>query len=348
MKRNVKNNLLITAIITAVIGIYVSYTLYDYIYAPNISIEADSAYFHIKSGSDLDTVISQLKNHNKIHLKNENSFNWVAEKKKYQKQIHAGRYLLKDGMNNNELVNLLRSGKQVPVKLKLNNHIKKKEKFISEVSHELEVDSAELSQLLNDETFLSQYQLNSENAMALFIANTYEFYWNTSANKFVEKMGKEYNKFWNAERLKKAQDIGLQPSDIIILASIIQHETGIDSDRSLIAGVYMNRLHKNMPLQADPTLIWATANTNISRVWNEHKEIESPYNTYKYSGLPPGPICLVNQKSIDAVLNYQKHNYFYFCAKEDFSGYSNFSETYTQHQLNAKRYQKALNERGIR
>lgn len=330
------------------IGACTAYIIYNKVYSPNISIETDSCYFYIKTNSTLETVIEQLNTQGNIYVIDNNSLKWVAEKKNYKNHIHPGKYVLRDGMNNNNLINLLRSGKQVTVRLTMNSNIKRKENFISEICAALEADSIELSHLLNDKNFLSNYQLSSENALALFMANTYEFYWNTSAQKFVEKMGKEYKKFWTEERLQKAREIGLSPAQIITLASIVQNETGVDSDKPIIAGVYMNRLHYNMPLQADPTLIWAVGDFSMKRVYNVNKEVESPYNTYKYAGIPPGPICLVDKKSIDAVLNYQKHNYLYFCAKEDFSGYSNFTDSYAQHQLNSKRYQKALDKKGIK
>ncbi len=327
-------------------GSIAAYEIYDSVYLPNVSLKkTEFTYLYIKTGSTIDGVIDQL--YSRGIIINKNTFNWVAEKKNYANHVHPGKYLIKNHLNNNDLINLLRSGKQTPVKLSLNNCVRKKEYFISEICKALEVDSLKLDKLLNDDQFLAAYDLNSETAIALFIANTYEFYWNTSAEKFVTKMGEEYNKFWTQERIQKANEIGLKPAEVITLASIVQNETIRDTDRPIIAGVYINRLKKNMPLQADPTLVWASGDFSINRVLNVHKEIDSPYNTYLHTGLPPGPICMVDKKNIDAVLNYQKHNYLYFCAKEDFSGYSNFAENYEQHQLNARRYQKALNEKGI-
>ena len=328
--------------ITIVGGGIVVYEIYSSIYLPNVNLkQSESTYIYIKTGSKIDDVVELL--YSKRIIINKNTFKWVAEKKNYPNHIHPGKYFIKNNLNNNDLINLLRSGMQTPVKLSLNFCVRKKEYLISEICKVLEVDSLELVNILNDNSFLATYGLNSETAIALFIANTYEFYWNTSAEKFVKKMGGEYKKFWTDERLHKASLIGLKPVEITTLASIVQNETTIDSDRPIIAGVYINRLQKNMPLQADPTLVWAIGDFTINRVLNVHKEIDSPYNTYTHTGLPPGPICMVDKRNIDAVLNYQEHKYLYFCAKEDFSGYSNFAENYTQHQLNARRYQKALN-----
>lgn len=342
--KNPRKIILAVLLITIIGGGFASYKIYSYVYSSNVSLaQGDSAYFYVRTGYTFDDVVHQLYNHQIIE--NKNSFQWVAERKNYRKHVYPGKYLIKNHLNNNELVNLLRSGKQTPVRLSLNYCFRKKEYLISKVCSELEADSAELAQLLSDQTFLSEHKLTPDNVISIFIANTYEFYWNTSAKKFIGRIQKEYKKFWTDERLQKARDINLSPAEVIALASIVQCETIIDSDRPIIAGVYMNRLHKNMPLQADPTLVWAIGDFTLKRVLNVHKEINSPYNTYRYTGLPPGPICMTDKTNIDAVLNYQEHNYLYFCAKEDFSGYSNFAESYTQHQLNARRYQKALNEK---
>ncbi len=249
-------------------------------------------------------------------------------------------------MNNNELVNLLRSGKQVPVKFVINN-CRVKQEVISLAGKQLEVDSNRLSAIFNNEEFLSKYGLNAENAGTLFIPNTYEFNWNTSAEQFFERMYKEHQKFWTAERKIKANAMKLSESQVSILASIVEKETRKKSEMPIVAGVYMNRLKKGMLLQADPTLVFASGNYNINRVLNSHKEIASPYNTYKYSGLPPGPICITDTRAIDAVLNYEKHDYLYFCANPDMSATHIFAKTYEQHQVNARKFQQELNKRKI-
>jgi UPF0755 protein len=182
----------------------------------------------------------------------------------------------------------------------------------------------------------------------MFIPNTYEFYWNTSAEKFVEKMAEEYKNFWNEDRKAKAEKMGLTQSEVSTLASIVEQETQKNDEKARIAGVYINRINIGMPLQADPTVVFAVGDFTIKRVLNSHLRIDSPYNTYLYAGLPPGPICIPSVSSIDGVLNYEKHNYLYFCAKEDFSGYSNFASTLSQHNVNAQKYHRALRKAGIR
>jgi UPF0755 protein len=204
-----------------------------------------------------------------------------------------------------------------------------------------------IKEVLNDKDKLSKYGLNPDNILTVFIPNTYQLFWNSSIEDFMNKMGDAYKKFWTEDRKNKAQNIGLDQTEVSVLASIIQSESTRKDDKPIIAGVYLNRLQKGMPLEADPTLVWALNDFSIKRVLNKHKKIDSPYNTYMYKGLPPGPITLPSIESLDAVLNAQKHNYLYFCAKEDFSGYSNFAETLTEHLKNAKKYQKGLSERGI-
>jgi UPF0755 protein len=202
--------------------------------------------------------------------------------------------------------------------------------------------------LFNDDLYLKQYGFNSENCIAMFIPNTYEFYWNTPAKKFMERMAREYKAFWNPSRKMKAKTIGLTQAQVAVLASIVEQETHRDDEKPIVAGVYLNRYKKGWKLEADPTLVYALGNFTVQRVLNQYKEIDSPYNTYMYAGLPPGPICIPSISSIDAVLNYSKHEYFYFCARDDFSGYHCYAKTYTEHLVNAKRFQKELNRRKIR
>jgi UPF0755 protein len=279
-------------------------------------------------------------------LKNEQSFDWLAGMKKYPQKVKPGRYRLKDGMSNNALINMLRSGAQEPVKLVLFG-IRKKEELAGRVAKKLEADSIAMLDALNHPVQLQKLGLTPESVLTLFIPNTYELYWNTSPEEFLHRMAKEYKNFWTADRKQKAAALGLSQTEVSVLASIVQSETNQPDDKPIIAGVYLNRLHCNMPLEADPTLVWAMNDFSIKRVLNEHKRIESPYNTYKYAGLPPGPITLPTMESLDAVLNAPTHKYIYFCAKEDFSGYSNFAETLKQHMENARKYQRELSRRGI-
>ncbi len=249
-------------------------------------------------------------------------------------------------MNNLELLKMLRSGKQLPVNLVFNS-IRTREQFAERISEQIEPAKDSLLYLMRDEKFLSPLDVDSNTVLTLFIPNTYQFFWNTSGRQFVRRMKTEHDKFWNAERKQKALQLGLQPAQVTVLASIIEQETQRDDEKPVIAGVYLNRLKKKLNLQADPTLVYALGDFSIKRVLSEYKKIDSPYNTYKYAGLPPGPICIPSIISIDAVLNRFPHNYLYFCARDDFSGYHVFASTYAQHQVNARRFHKALNQRGI-
>jgi len=341
----VKKILLTIFFILILAGAGVVYYLYRQILAPNVSVTKENEFVYLPTGSTFSQVVDSL--HASGMLQNVASFQWVAERMGYPEKVKPGKYQLRDGMNNRELVQLLRSGKQVPVKLIFNN-IRTKSDLAGKISRQLEVDSLQLLQLLNDSAVLSPLGFNTENILCMFIPNTYEVYWNMSAEKFFKKMDTEYESFWNKTRLQKAKDEGLTPIQVSVLASIVQSETSRNSEKSTIAGVYMNRLRKNWKLEADPTLIYAMNDFSIKRVLNEYKEIDSPYNTYKYFGLPPGPICLPEISSLEAVLNFSSHDYMYFCAREDLSGYHSFASDLKTHMLNARRYQTELNRRNIR
>ncbi|MCB0849613.1 MAG: endolytic transglycosylase MltG [Bacteroidetes bacterium] len=340
-----KKILLTIFFILILAGAGVVYYLYRQILAPNVSVTKENEFVYLPTGSTFSQVVDSL--HASGMLQNVASFQWVAERMGYPEKVKPGKYQLRDGMNNRELVQLLRSGKQVPVKLIFNN-IRTKSDLAGKISRQLEVDSLQLLQLLNDSAVLSPLGFNTENILCMFIPNTYEVYWNMSAEKFFKKMDTEYESFWNKTRLHKAKDEGLTPIQVSVLASIVQSETSRNSEKSTIAGVYMNRLRKNWKLEADPTLIYAMNDFSIKRVLNEYKEIDSPYNTYKYFGLPPGPICLPEISSLEAVLNFSSHDYMYFCAREDLSGYHSFASDLKTHMLNARRYQAELNRRNIR
>jgi len=279
-------------------------------------------------------------------LESYKAFNWVSKKKSYKKTVKPGRYELKKGMNTNEVVNILRSGLQDPVNVTFNN-CRFKEDLAGKVSKYIQADSLSILNLFYDEKQIEEYGFTTETYRAMFIPNTYEFYWTTSAEEFAVRMKKEYERFWNEERKQKAESINLTPVEVTILASIVQSETAKKDELKTVAGLYINRLNRGQPLQADPTVKYAVGNFSLKRILNSHLEIDSPYNTYKYAGLPPGPINFPEISSIDAVLNYEKHNYIYMCAKEDFSGYHNFSRTLAEHNINAAKYRAALNENKI-
>ena len=275
------------------------------------------------------------------------SFEWVAYRKHYKDKVRPGRYKIITGMSNNELVNLLRAGKQEPVKVRFQN-IRNIEDFSGKISKQIEADSISLLNLLRNSSYLKKFDVNPLTSFILFIPNTYEFFWNTSAEQFMERMYREKKKFWNEDRIKQSRRIGFDLTQVVILASIVEKETAKDSERPMVAGVYMNRLHKNWPLQADPTIIFAWNDYSMKRVYNKHTRINSPYNTYKNTGLPPGPICLPSISSIISVLNYSKHNYMFFCARDDLSGFHVYSVTLDEHNRNAKKYRSAISKLNIR
>lgn len=346
-KSILKKILLIFLTLFIIAGLTGAYVIYRVIYQPNVSTgDKKSKIIYIPTDSDFDDVSTILYDENIIV--NKKSFELLAERKKYKNNIKPGRYRILAKMNNNQLVNLLRSGIQEPVKITFNN-IRTKEDLAERVSNKIEAEPDELMQLMNDDDFLNKkYGMNSQTILCLFLPNTYEFYWNTSAERFMDRMAKEYKAFWTDARKAKAKALGLSQSEVSILASIVQGEQNrFNEEKPIIAGLYINRLKKRIPLQSDPTLICAIGDYTIARVLNEHKHIDSPYNTYKNAGLPPGPICLPEISSIDAVLNYQQNDFFYMCAKEDFSGKHNFSKTLDQHNIWASKYRKALNKNKI-
>ena len=331
-------------IILSFIGGFSAWQFYSMIYTSNVGFTENDKYFYIPTGSTFKEVAKALED-SKIIL-NPASFDWVAEQKNYKLNVKPGRYKIEHGMSNNELVNLLRSGEQEPIMVTFNT-VRFKEDLAGKVGAFIEADSTEIITLLNDEDFVSKYGFNTTTFLTLFLPNTYEFWWNTSAEDFVDRMATEYKKFWTPERKSKANKLGLSQSEVSILASIVQKETNKNDEKPTVAGVYLNRLKKGMLLQADPTLVYANRDFEARRVLNSHKKIDSPYNTYKYKGLPPGPICLPSISSIDGVLNAKPHSYLYFCAKADGSGYHTFATTYRDHLRNAREFQRELNRRKV-
>ena len=323
------------------------YELYSRVYQPNVVFPENTKekYIYIPTDADFLTVVKVLSENGL--LINSNSFEWLAKQKKYTTNIKAGRYKIDRALNNNELVNLLRSGKQTPIKVTFNN-LRTKEQLAGRIANQIEADSFSILSYITDTIFQQKLALNNNNIACLFIPNTYEFYWNTSAEQFVNRMLKEYKSFWDTTRKAKADKIKLNYYEVATLASIVEKEQNIKRDeRPEIAGLYLNRIKKKMKLESDPTLIFALDDFTIKRVLNKDKKVDSPFNTYKHRGLPPGPICIPSINAIDAVLNASSHKYIFMCAKEDFSGYHNFAKTYAKHLLNARKYQKALNKRKI-
>jgi len=305
----------------------------------------ESAYFYIHTGSDFNAVgDSLLKNG---YLNDRGAFEWLSRRKHYDQHVKAGRYILKDRMSNNALVNLLRSGRQVPVRIVIQN-LRSREELAGRIGRQLEVDSARLIRMFKDPRYLSSFGITPPTLLVLFIPNTYEFFWNTSGEQLFDRMNNEYKRFWTPKRIKLADSLRLTIPEVVTLASIIEKESNKNDEKPVIAGVYLNRIKKKIPLQADPTIIFAWNDYTIRRVLNTHLKINSPYNTYLRTGLPPGPICLPSVASVDAVLHATSSSYLYFCAKEDLSGYHNFARDLADHNRNAKKFQQALNKLKIR
>ena len=339
-----KKAILIIAVLGLVIGGLLFKTYYAKVFGPTTAFQKDSQEIFIPTNSDYETVLRILEENEVIS--NKDDFNWIAEKKKYNTRIKPGHYIIPEGMNNNELVNMLRAGNQTPVKLVLQS-VRLPQDLASKASKYIEADSLELLTSLLDPSNASKYGFEMESFRSMFIPNTYEFWWNTDASGFIAKMADEYKKFWNEDRIAAAKAVGLTQSEVTCLASIVKAECMKTDEAHIIAGVYLNRLNKGIALQADPTLVFALGDFGLNRVLDIHKEIDSPYNTYKNAGLPPGPINYPEQVYIDAVLHPQKHDYLYFCANANFSGYHSFAKSYQQHLVNARAYQKELNRRRI-
>lgn len=341
---NIKQFSILISALLLIIGGVLSFNYYNKIYKPNTVKEG---FLFITKNS----TFKELQNTIRPFLKRVKPFTWVAKKKNYPKAIKPGKYLISKGMNNNELVNLLRSGKQTPVKLTFNNQ-DNFEKLAGRVSKQIETDSISLLNAFTNISFITNAEFNKYTALAMYIPNSYEFYWNTSAKSFRKKMLNEYHKFWNTSRLDKANKINLSQNEVITLASIVQKETAIVSERPMVARLYLNRLRDKWPLQADPTIIFAIKkelgnNTIIKRVLAKDLTINSLYNTYQNNGLPPGPIAMPDISSIDAVLNPATHEYYYMCASITNIGKHEFAKTLAQHNRNANKYQSWLSKQGI-
>ncbi|GAA4470772.1 endolytic transglycosylase MltG [Nibrella saemangeumensis] len=313
---------------------------------PNLQVgENDEAFeLYIPRGATYETVMDTLKKHDVVH--DEMSFRFLAKLMKYPQSVKYGRYVIKPKTGNYAAIVKLRSGDQDPVKLTFNS-IRLKEDLVKRIGNKLEFGTDTLAGLLGDPAVTKQYGFDTTTIVCMFIPDTYEFFWTVKPKEFLDRMAKEYKNFWTEERRRKAAALGLSQTEVQVLASIVEGETKKNDEKPRVAGVYLNRLKQGMKLEADPTLIFAARDFSIRRVLNVHKGINSPYNTYRYAGLPPGPIYLPSESSIDAVLNAENHNYLYFVAREDFSGYHNFARTYPEHLANARIYQRALNQRKI-
>lgn len=335
---------MLAVLVGLLVMVLVVYKLYSRVYVSNVSMDKDQEIFYISTGSGFDDVMVGLEEQGIIE--DVKSFEWVAQKKGFDQNVKPGRYKIRNGISNNELVNMFRSGNQDPVMVVFNN-MRSLDNLSGKVSQYLETDSADFAIYLGNKELPAKYGFDTATFTSMFIPETYEFFWSTSPDEFADRMNREYEKFWDGERDRKAKKMEMSRAEVVTLASIVDEETLYDDENSRVAGLYLNRLEQGIPLQADPTLKFALGDFARQRMLNEDKEIESPYNTYKFRGLPPGPISIPSVSAIDGVLNYEKHRYLYMCAKADFSGYHAFAKDYSQHLRNAKKYQRELNNRRI-
>ena len=324
-----------------------TYNYYNTYYAENTSFNEEKIYLHIPTGSGLNNLKTQIS----PFLKDSSTFFDAAYKTKYVLNIKAGKYEIKKGFSNKEIINSLRFN-NIPVNVIFNN-IERLENLASKVSNYIESDSLSLINSFNEELFLKTNNLNPESVFAIFLPNTYEFYWNTSADQFRDKMLNQYNLFWNSSRKKKADALNLSPIQVSVLASIVQRETPKVDERPTISGVYFNRLKKRMKLQADPTVVYTIKKAKgfdkkIRRVLYKDLKIKSPYNTYLNRGLPPGPIYMSDFSSIESVLNMENNDYLFFVADVKRPGYHIFAKTYRQHNKNKRQYTSWLRKNNIR
>ncbi|WP_298896977.1 endolytic transglycosylase MltG [uncultured Psychroserpens sp.] len=335
------------ALVGLVVAAYFGFYVYNAMIAPNTNFNNDEAYIFVSKNDTYKDVRIQLE----PLLKDIDNFDALAERKKYTTNLKAGRFVIKKGMSNNDIINSIRSN-NIPIRISFNNQ-ESIEKLAGRISAQIDADSISLIAAMTDDTFLKASGFAKQTALGMYIPNSYEFFWNTSPEGFRDRMLKEYNSFWNGNRNAKAKAIGLTRDQVMTLASIVHEESKQASEQPRIAGVYMNRIRIGMPLQADPTLKFAAyqlpeyKNTVIKRVLNKHKEIKSPYNTYMNAGLPPGLIAMPDISAINAVLNYEKHNYLYFAANAKKLGFHKFAKTLTQHNVNAREYQRYLSSQGI-
>ncbi len=340
-----KLNKIISVVLIVVVSIasIYGYKIYKDIFSPNTKFEENEIYVYIPSNSNLTDVENILA----PYVLQKERIKLVAQKSNYESKIKSGKFLLKKGMNSLDIIRALRIN--IPVKLSFNNQ-ETIEKLAGRIAAQIEPDSLTVLKAITNPNFLKENEITEANLMSLFIPNSYEFYWNTSTTKFTNTMVKEYHRFWNQERLNKAKAIGLTPLEVSTLASIVHKETVKNDERPRVAGVYLNRLQRGMKLDADPTIIYAVKKQSgnfdqvIKRVYFKDLELDSPYNTYKYAGLPPGPITMPDISAIDAVLNAEKHSYLFFCANVENFGYHKFATNLKEHGNNRRDYIRWINK----
>jgi UPF0755 protein len=338
---NFKKIILYISLLVLLVVAYFGFKVYQIVFTPNTRFSEEKVTVFVPTHSTFEEVKAIVS----PYLKDMEKFETLAERRGYATAIKAGKFELTQNMNTNAIVSAMR--RSVPVRVTFNNQ-ERLEDFAGRIASQIEADSMQLLQAFKEPKFLEENGFTEETVFTMLLPNTFEFYWNTSAEKFRNQMAKEYYRFWNDDRKAKAEKLGLTPVQVSILASIVHKETAKVEERPRVAKVYLNRMNVGMPLQADPTVIFAyKLGSNdfkqvIKRVYYKHLEVESPYNTYRNVGLPPGPIFMPDVNAIDAVLNPDQNKYLYMCAKADFSGYHNFSTSYDQHLVYARQYQRAI------
>jgi len=344
-KSKIRSYLFLIFLIVIAVG---GYWVYTNFFKTSVKLNKDYEFIYIQSAFDMNDIIYELKDKNV--LKETEKFEWMAKKMELDQNIHPGKYRIINGMTHRQIINLIKYNKQEKIKLTFNSQIHNMEEFILYVDDKLELDEEQLEGYFEDPIMLERdFNLTPSCAFATIIPQVYELSWATSLPDLIIELRKTYNTFWTKERIAKAKkNTKLSIGEVITLASIVQNESYIPEEQQKIAGVYLNRLNKGMLLQADPTLVFANKLWGVQRIYDKDKDIDSPYNTYKYKGLPPGPICLVKTQVLLQVIDLTKHKYLFFCAKPELNGYSDFSETYEQHTKYARAYQKAMNNKGIK
>ena len=343
MKKKTRNILLALAAAVVLIALAGAGTGYYLLLAPQFHPQK-TQYVYIDRDDNLDSIYNKVRQTGQAG--NLTGFRWMARYRDYARCIHTGRYAIHPGENVYHVFSRLYRGYQEPMNLTIGS-VRTLDRLARNVGEQLMIDSAEIAAPLSDSAFIHRLGYTPETLPALFIPNTYQVYWNMSVEEFLQRMQKEHAAFWNEKRRAQAQAMHMTPEEVATLASIVEEETNNNAEKPTVAGLYINRLHANMPLQADPTIKFALQNAGIRRITNADLNIDSPYNTYLHTGLPPGPIRIPSIVGLDAVLNYTRHNYLYMCAKEDFSGTHNFASNYRDHLRNARKYWNALNRRKI-
>ena len=346
MKRRAKY-IAVGIVVSLLLGLaLVGYIAYTAVLAPAVKNE-QVIYLQIYPEDDMSTVKDKLTTSVDVKEIGLTAFVPLMQYYKYDQRVKPGNYAIRPGDSMRDICLRLLSGNQTPVKLVVPS-VRTLDRLAGAIGKQLMADSASVMEIISDTHFLDSLGYTLATAPCMFIPNTYEVYWTMTPEQFVTRMLKENQRFWNSSRRAKAKAQGLTPNEVMTLASIVDEETAMNDEKPMVARLYLNRLTRGMLLQADPTVKYALGEFELRRILYAHLQADSPYNTYKYADLPPGPIRIPSIAAIESVLNPAKHTYIYMCAMEDFSGYHNFATTLSQHNANARRYQQALNKRGIK